>query len=87
MMSYINRTRGVQRNQRMLHVSGVGANDGMSEKNESVAPSQLGLEANNGNDGAILFTPAALQPKKKHKAPQDAIDEFWDNFNTKTPGK
>lgn len=24
---------------------------------------------------------------KKHLSPQDTIDKFWDNFNSKTPGK
>jgi len=23
----------------------------------------------------------------KHLSPQDAIDQFWDRFNSKTPGK
>jgi len=34
----------------------------------------------------IVMTPAS--PKKvKHQSPQDAIDEFWGKFNSKTPGR
>lgn len=38
-------------------------------------------------NGRILLVPADPVKKPKHQAPQDAIDEFWQNFNTKTPGK
>lgn len=31
---------------------------------------------------------APVPPKKvKHQSPQDAIDEFWEKFNSKTPGR
>ena len=34
----------------------------------------------------IVMAPAP--PKKvKHQSPQDAIDEFWGKFNSKTPGR
>ncbi|KAF7531101.1 hypothetical protein G7054_g9202 [Neopestalotiopsis clavispora] len=37
----------------------------------------------------IAQVPVVLpkMPRKKQQAPQDAIDEFWTKFNTKTPGK
>ncbi|ETS84658.1 hypothetical protein PFICI_02683 [Pestalotiopsis fici W106-1] len=37
----------------------------------------------------IAQVPVVLpkMPRKKQQAPQDAIDEFWSKFNTKTPGK
>jgi len=89
MLSYINGARGGPKDRRILPRAGARDNDEMDETNEdeSVAPTQLGIEANNAVDGAILFTPAVSQTKKKHKSPQDALDEFWANFNSKTPGK
>ncbi|PQE06950.1 Calpain family cysteine protease protein [Rutstroemia sp. NJR-2017a WRK4] len=40
-----------------------------------------------GPGGNIVFVPAAEVKKTKHMSPQDAIDEFWTKFNSKTPGK
>jgi hypothetical protein len=35
-------------------------------------------------DATIAPAPAK---KVKHLSPQDAIDEFWNKFNSKTPGR
>ncbi|KAB8290791.1 hypothetical protein EYC80_008428 [Monilinia laxa] len=40
-----------------------------------------------GPGGNILFVPAPDVKKTKHISPQDAIDEFWAKFKSKTPGK
>ncbi|KAM3074584.1 hypothetical protein ACMFMG_008013 [Clarireedia jacksonii] len=40
-----------------------------------------------GPGGNIVFVPAAEVKKTKHMSPQDAIDEFWTKFKSKTPGK
>ncbi|CAD6440215.1 25a5be1b-f331-47d8-a488-368a5033da88 [Sclerotinia trifoliorum] len=40
-----------------------------------------------GPGGNIVFVPAVDVKKSKHISPQDAIDEFWVKFNSKTPGK
>jgi hypothetical protein len=35
----------------------------------------------------VILRVADPTPKKvKHQSPQDAIDEFWKKFDTKTPG-
>jgi hypothetical protein len=35
----------------------------------------------------VILKLADPPPKKvKHQSPQDAIDEFWRKFDTKTPG-
>jgi hypothetical protein len=49
----------------------------------SFAPGTLG----NPKDGAIIYVPPTLAKEKKHQSPQDAIDEFWEKFNSKTPGR
>jgi len=87
MLSYLNRTRGIPKNGRMFPGAGLGGGDEVSEIRENESPSQIGVEVNNPNEGAILFRPAVPQTKRKHKSPQDALDEFWGNFNSKTPGK
>ena len=46
-------------------------------------PASLG----NPKDGAIIYMPAPSSKKKKHQSPQEAIDEFWAKFNSKTPGR
>ncbi|KAH8687438.1 hypothetical protein BGZ60DRAFT_363165 [Tricladium varicosporioides] len=35
----------------------------------------------------MILVPAPTTKKPKHQAPQDAIDEFWAKFNSKTPGR
>jgi hypothetical protein len=40
-----------------------------------------------GPGGNIVFVPAPDSKKTKHISPQDAIDEFWAKFKSKTPGK
>lgn len=42
----------------------------------------------NMNKDAPYVVMAPAPPKKaKHQSPQDAIDELWSNFNSKTPGR
>lgn len=58
------------------------------------APSEAGSAVSGGSRGApsqaketplvLIPQPPAKKPKKV--APQDAIDEFWTKFNSKTPG-
>jgi hypothetical protein len=40
------------------------------------------------NKGAPYIVMAPVPPKKvKHQSPQDAIDEFWEKFSSKSPGR
>jgi len=89
MWSSPNKTLRARKDGKKLHAAVLRDDGEMSEDkaDENVAPSQSGVEANNANEAAILFTPAISQTKKKHSSPQDALDEFWANFNSKTPGK
>jgi hypothetical protein len=54
---------------------------------ESAAGSNPASLGNNPKDGAIIYVPAPSTKKKKHQSPQEAIDDFWAKFNTKTPGR
>ncbi|ESZ92336.1 hypothetical protein SBOR_7285 [Sclerotinia borealis F-4128] len=40
-----------------------------------------------GPGGNIVFVPAPEVKNTKHVSPQDAIDDFWAKFKSKTPGK
>lgn len=57
----------------------VGDQDGSDEANDD--------PINNSHDQRkVLLLATQSRKKKKHQAPQDAIDEFWVKFNAKTPG-
>ncbi|KAI2602543.1 cysteine proteinase [Hypoxylon sp. NC1633] len=47
------------------------------------------LDQDAGGPTVMAEVPVTLprNPKKKHQTPQEAIDEFWSKFTTKTPGK
>ena len=49
--------------------------------------SDLGGSKAGNKEERILLIPSDPVKKAKHQAPQEAIDEFWQKFNTKTPGK
>ncbi|KAM0124851.1 hypothetical protein ACHAP3_010094 [Botrytis cinerea] len=56
-----------------------------SDDDSSEDESQMFLKQ--GPGGNIVFVPAPDVKKTKHISPQDAIDEFWAKFKSKTPGK
>ncbi|KAI9644088.1 hypothetical protein NHQ30_007440 [Ciborinia camelliae] len=56
-----------------------------SSDNSSDEESQMFVKQ--GPGGNIVFVPAPDIKKTKHISPQDAIDEFWAKFKSKTPGK
>jgi hypothetical protein len=56
-----------------------------SSSSSSVTSDQDGL--NNAKDGAIVYLPPVAAKKNKKQSPQDAIDEFWGKFDSKTPGR
>ncbi|RAL61314.1 hypothetical protein DID88_009450 [Monilinia fructigena] len=58
---------------------------GSSSDNSSGDESRMVLKQ--GPGGNIVFVPAPDVKKTKHISPQDAIDEFWAKFKSKTPGK
>ncbi|TGO87468.1 hypothetical protein BPOR_0224g00110 [Botrytis porri] len=58
---------------------------GSSDDDSSNDESQMVLKQ--GPGGNIVFVPAPDVKKTKHISPQDAIDEFWAKFKSKTPGK
>ncbi|TGO61118.1 hypothetical protein BOTNAR_0134g00170 [Botryotinia narcissicola] len=58
---------------------------GSSDDDSSDDESQMVLKQ--GPGGNIVFVPAPDVKKTKHISPQDAIDEFWAKFKSKTPGK
>jgi hypothetical protein len=37
--------------------------------------------------GQVPVVVLPKMPKKKQQSPQEAINEFWDKFSTKAPGK
>ncbi|KAK6951216.1 hypothetical protein Daesc_007747 [Daldinia eschscholtzii] len=56
----------------------------------STPPSEsgyLGQDAGDRTVMAVVPVPARISTEKKKQTPQEAIDEFWDKFTTKTPGK
>ena len=66
-----------------------GKSDGMGSSKSSDTSSD---DSSRGDpkatrDAPILQLLPAPVKKTKHQAPQDAIDEFWAKFNSKTPGK
>jgi hypothetical protein len=62
--------------------------DGNDEATEVSGPIYGQEGSLGGVDRPMLLVPAPTKSKKpKHQAPQEAVDEFWAKFNTKTPGK
>jgi hypothetical protein len=53
----------------------------------SVVDGQDGDGLNKAQEGAIVYLPPPPAPKGKKQSPQDAIDEFWSKFDSKTPGR
>jgi hypothetical protein len=78
MLSHINRQLG-----QGLKGDGVGSHASSSAPSSHSGRESLG----NPKGDAILFVPATPAKKKKHLSPQQAIDEFWGKFNSKTPGR
>ncbi|KAH6682865.1 hypothetical protein B0J14DRAFT_133381 [Halenospora varia] len=61
-----------------------------AEKGEaegSVCSSSSSRNAKGPKETPMILIPAPATKKPKHQAPQDAIDEFWAKFNSKTPGR
>jgi hypothetical protein len=90
MLSYINRTRFPEGAKAALRNSGLKAEaDAMgSAAGATSMPPPSDDGANNaGRDGQIIFVPPTPAKKTKKQAPQDAIDEFWKKFDSKTPGR
>ena len=44
-------------------------------------------DLNKNKDAPYIVMAPAPAKKVKHQSPQDAIDEFWNKFNSKTPGR
>jgi hypothetical protein len=44
-------------------------------------------DLNKTKDAPYIVMAPAPAKKVKHQSPQDAIDEFWGKFNSKTPGR
>jgi hypothetical protein len=58
---------------------------GSSISSSSLGGTRAGPDAT--KDAQVLLLQSTTVKKAKHLAPQDAIDEFWAKFNSKTPGK
>ncbi|KAH0538403.1 hypothetical protein FGG08_005003 [Glutinoglossum americanum] len=52
---------------------------------EPPLPAAVVLEGDNNPPG--VYTQAQVKKPKPPQAPQDAVDQFWANFKSKTPGK
>lgn len=74
MLSYIHGLRGSN-------------NDEMEQLGSDAASTSPGSVGNPKDGGAIIYVPASPSKSKKHQSPQDAIDEFWEKFNSKNPGQ
>jgi hypothetical protein len=76
MLSYINRLKGLNGDEMD---SGTTSSDSSSNSSQD--------SRGDPKNGAILYVPALSAKKKKHQSPQEAIDEFWSKFNSRTPGR
>jgi hypothetical protein len=82
MLSYIKakggvRGEGPKKDDARPSSSTSGSSDG-SERDE---------DFNRAKDPTLFVMAPAPTKKVKHQSPQDAIDEFWGKFNSKTPGR
>lgn len=58
-----------------------------SSDDDSSSEDESQMHVQQGPGGNIVLVPAPDIKKTKHISPQDAIDEFWAKFKSKTPGK
>ena len=80
MLSYINAKGGVR--------GRLKKDDARPASTTSGADNLSRDEDLNKNKDAPFIVMAPAPPKKvKHQSPQDAIDEFWGKFDSKTPGR
>lgn len=80
MLSYIQAKGGVR--------GGLKKDDARPTSSTTSSDDSSQDEDLNKNKNAPYVVMAPAPPKKiKHQSPQDAIDEFWGKFNSKTPGR
>ncbi|KAF4635471.1 hypothetical protein G7Y89_g2614 [Cudoniella acicularis] len=60
---------------------------GEAEAEGSVCSSNSSRNAKGAKETPMILMAAPPAKKPKHQSPQDAIDEFWAKFDSKTPGR
>jgi len=87
MLSYLNRTHSAE----AAHAA-KAAQRGKGVKGDAMESAAGGTSIpeevlNNAKDGQIIFVPPSPPKKNKKQSPQDAINDFWKRFDSKTPGR
>jgi hypothetical protein len=80
MLSYI-KAQGAMRG------DGLKKDDARPSSSTSSSDSSSREDLNKNKDAPYIVMAPAPPKKVKHQSPQDAIDEFWGRFNSKTPGR
>lgn len=80
MLSYIKARGGIRGD-------GLKKDDARPSSSTTSSDDSRDEDLNKTKDAPYIVMAPAPPKKVKHQSPQDAIDEFWGKFNSKTPGR